>query len=153
MADARQELVGLSRTCDDADFCGARRTISTTSPEHELRIVLHSRFPQKYEFIPERMLRVEGTRPIAQSTQPPVKSTFALQDLNSSSEYLGVVMAQQCDICGKKPQAGNRISHAHNVTKRRWNINLKPVHAKVAGQGKRMRVCTSCIRSGKVAKA
>ena len=34
-------------------------------------------------------------------------------------------MAQQCDICGKKPQAGNRISHAHNVTKRRWNINLR----------------------------
>jgi len=27
------------------------------------------------------------------------------------------------------------------------------VHANVAGQGKRMRVCTSCIRSGKVAKA
>jgi large subunit ribosomal protein L28 len=62
-------------------------------------------------------------------------------------------MAQQCEICGKKPQFGNRISHAHNVTKRRWNINLRPVHAKVAGQGKRMRVCTSCIRSGKVAKA
>ncbi len=40
-------------------------------------------------------------------------------------------MAQQCDICGKKPQAGNRISHAHNVTKRRWNINLRPVHARV----------------------
>ena len=51
-------------------------------------------------------------------------------------------MAQQCDICGKKPQAGNRISHAHNVTKRRWNINLRPVHAKVNGQGKRIRVCT-----------
>ncbi|MGB6812004.1 MAG: 50S ribosomal protein L28, partial [Candidatus Sulfotelmatobacter sp.] len=33
-------------------------------------------------------------------------------------------MAQQCDICGKKPQFGNRISHAHNVTKRRWNVNL-----------------------------
>ena len=86
---------------------------------------------------------------IAESIQVPVKFRFALQVLNSS----GVVMAQQCDICGKKPQAGNRISHAHNVTKRRWNINLKPVHAKVAGQGKRMRVCTSCIRSGKVAKA
>jgi large subunit ribosomal protein L28 len=64
-----------------------------------------------------------------------------------------LVMAQQCDICGKKPQAGNRISHAHNVTKRRWNINLRPVHAKVAGQGKRIRVCTSCLRSGKVVKA
>ena len=62
-------------------------------------------------------------------------------------------MAQQCDICGKKPQAGNRISHAHNVTKRRWNVNLRPVHAKVNGQGKRIRVCASCLRRGKVAKA
>ena len=62
-------------------------------------------------------------------------------------------MAQQCDICGKKPQAGNHISHAHNVTKRRWNINLRPVHARVGATTKRMRVCTSCIRSGKVQKA
>jgi len=64
-----------------------------------------------------------------------------------------VPMAQQCDICGKKPQSGNRISHAHNVTKRRWNVNLRPVHAKVGGQGKRIRVCASCLRSGKVVKA
>jgi large subunit ribosomal protein L28 len=26
---------------------------------------------------------------------------------------------------------GNTISHAHNVSKRRWNINLRPVHAKI----------------------
>src|SRR5208283_628935 len=63
------------------------------------------------------------------------------------------VMAQQCDICGKKPQSGNRISHAHNVTKRRWNVNLRPVHARVGATTKRMRVCTACIRSGKVVKA
>ena len=62
-------------------------------------------------------------------------------------------MAQQCDICGKKPQAGNRISHAHNVTKRRWNLNLQSVRAFVNGASKRMRVCTSCIRSNKVQKA
>lgn len=74
---------------------------------------------------------------------------FALQDLNSS----GVVMAQQCDICGKKPQAGNRISHAHNVTKRRWNINLQTVRAIVDGASRRIRACTSCIRNGKVQKA
>jgi large subunit ribosomal protein L28 len=86
---------------------------------------------------------------IAESSQVPVKSRLALQVLNS----LGVVMAQQCDICGKKPQAGNRISHAHNVTKRRWNINLRPVHARVGAATKRMRVCTSCLRSGKVVKA
>jgi large subunit ribosomal protein L28 len=62
-------------------------------------------------------------------------------------------MAQVCQICGKRPMAGNNISHAHNVTKRRWNINLRPVHAKVQGGSKRMRVCTSCLRSGKVTKA
>ncbi len=40
-------------------------------------------------------------------------------------------MAHVCDLCGKGPQFGNNISHAHNVTKRRWNVNLRPVHAKV----------------------
>jgi len=49
-------------------------------------------------------------------------------------------MAQQCEICGKKPQFGNHISHAHNVTKRRWNVNLRPVHARVGATTKRMRV-------------
>jgi large subunit ribosomal protein L28 len=62
-------------------------------------------------------------------------------------------MAQVCDICGKKPLFGNTISHAHNVSRRRWNVNLRPVHAKVNGVGKRIRACTSCIRSGKVVKA
>jgi large subunit ribosomal protein L28 len=62
-------------------------------------------------------------------------------------------MAQVCQICGKKPMSGNTISHAHNVSKRRWNVNLRPVHAKVGATTKRMRVCTSCLRSGKVVKA
>jgi large subunit ribosomal protein L28 len=62
-------------------------------------------------------------------------------------------MAQVCEICGKGPRSGNNISHAHNVTKRRWNINLRPVRAKVGGSNRRMRVCTSCLRSGKVVKA
>src|ERR1017187_6199318 len=63
------------------------------------------------------------------------------------------VMARVCDICGKGPQFGNTISHAHNVSKRRWNVNLRPVHAKVGAATKHIRVCTSCLRSGKVVKA
>jgi large subunit ribosomal protein L28 len=63
------------------------------------------------------------------------------------------VMAQTCDVCGKGPQFGNNISHAHNVTRRRWNVNLQAVKALVNGAPKRIRVCTSCIKSGKVAKA
>ena len=62
-------------------------------------------------------------------------------------------MAMVCDLCGRGPQFGNRISHAHNVTKRRWNINLQSVRAIVKGSTKRIRVCTSCIKSGKVQKA
>jgi large subunit ribosomal protein L28 len=62
-------------------------------------------------------------------------------------------MAQVCEICGKGPQFGNRISHAHNVTKRRWNVNLRAIRASVKGATKRIRVCTSCLRSGKVVKA
>ena len=72
----------------------------------------------------------------------------------TGSKYLGdfCLMAQVCEICGRGPQFGNRISHAHNVTKRRWNINLQSVRALVKGAGKRIRVCTSCIRDGKVQK-
>ena len=62
-------------------------------------------------------------------------------------------MAQVCDVCGKGPQFGNNISHAHNVTRRRWNVNLQKVKALVNGATKSLRVCTSCIKSGKIAKA
>lgn len=65
-------------------------------------------------------------------------------------------MPRVCDVCGKGPQFGNNISHAHNVTKRRWEVNLRPVKARLkssAGPVRRMRVCTSCLRSGKVVKA
>ena len=40
-------------------------------------------------------------------------------------------MARVCDVCGKGPQFGNNISHAHNVTKRRWEVNLRPVKARL----------------------
>ena len=45
-------------------------------------------------------------------------------------------MAQVCDICGKGPQFGNNISHAHNITRRRWSVNLQAVKALVNGQPK-----------------
>ena len=63
-------------------------------------------------------------------------------------------MSKVCDLCGRGPQFGNRISHANNVTKRRWDINLQ----KVARGGSRalrsaLKCCTDCIKSGKVQKA
>jgi large subunit ribosomal protein L28 len=62
-------------------------------------------------------------------------------------------MARRCDVCGKGPVVGNQISHAHNVSKRRWLPNLQSVRALVSGRTRRLRVCTRCLRSDKVAKA
>ena len=61
-------------------------------------------------------------------------------------------MSKKCDICGKGPMVGNNVSHAHNLTKRRWLPNLQKVKVKENGSTKRMRVCTNCIKSGKVVK-
>ena len=49
--------------------------------------------------------------------------------------------------------AGHNVSHAHNVTKRRFNPNLQKVRALSSGQVKKMMVCTNCIKSGYVVKA
>ncbi len=62
-------------------------------------------------------------------------------------------MARVCDICGKGPVFGHNVSHANNKTNRRWYPNLQRVRALVDGMPRRIRVCTSCIRSGKVLKA
>ena len=62
-------------------------------------------------------------------------------------------MAKRCEICGKGPMVGHNVSHAHNLTKRRWLPNLQRVRAMVDGKPKRITVCTECIRSGRVVKA
>jgi large subunit ribosomal protein L28 len=61
-------------------------------------------------------------------------------------------MAQRCELCGKGPRFGNRVSHAHNVTSRRFNPNLQRMRAVVNGVQRRVRICTRCLRSGKVIK-
>ncbi len=62
-------------------------------------------------------------------------------------------MARVCEICGKGPRVGNNVSHAHNKTKRRWLPNLQRVRVNINGTRKRMKVCTSCLKQGRVTKA
>jgi large subunit ribosomal protein L28 len=62
-------------------------------------------------------------------------------------------VSKECEVCGKKPITGNNVSHSHKLTKRRWLPNLQKIRVKVDGGSKRMRVCTSCIRSGSIEKA
>jgi len=61
-------------------------------------------------------------------------------------------MARRCDVCGKSPAVGNTISHAHKLTRRRWLPNLVSMRAMVSGRARRVRVCTRCLKAGKVTK-
>lgn len=62
-------------------------------------------------------------------------------------------MSKICEICGKKPLVGHNVSHAHNLTKRRFYPNLQRVRAMHQGKVKRIMVCTGCIKSGRIQKA
>jgi large subunit ribosomal protein L28 len=60
---------------------------------------------------------------------------------------------KSCEVCGKRPVVGRQLSHAHNVSSRRFEPNLQTVKAMINGGVKRIRVCTRCLRSGRVVKA
>lgn len=63
------------------------------------------------------------------------------------------IMAKQCDVCGKKAQVGNLVSHSNIKTKRRFHPNLQNVRHQFAdGEVRTLTVCTRCIRSGAVQK-
>ncbi len=62
-------------------------------------------------------------------------------------------MANTCDFCGKGRLVGNKVSHSNIKTKKVQHPNLQRVRALVEGVVARVRVCTRCLRSGRVVKA
>ena len=61
-------------------------------------------------------------------------------------------MANRCELCNKGTRAGNNVSHANNRTKRTFKPNLQRMRALIDGVPRRVRVCTSCLKAGKVQK-
>jgi large subunit ribosomal protein L28 len=61
-------------------------------------------------------------------------------------------MAANCDICGKGPWFGKRVTFSHKRNNRRWNPNIQHVRALVDGSPRRLNVCTSCIKADKVTR-
>jgi large subunit ribosomal protein L28 len=61
-------------------------------------------------------------------------------------------MSRKCEICGKKPMFGNRISHSNNATRRRFNPNIRKMRVVVDGVKKRVTICTDCLSAGKVTR-
>jgi large subunit ribosomal protein L28 len=74
-------------------------------------------------------------------------------------------MSAVCQICGKKPALGNRITtrgkakylggvgtKVTGIARRKFKPNLQRVRAVVQGTPRTIRACTQCIRSGRVTK-
>jgi ribosomal protein L28 len=61
-------------------------------------------------------------------------------------------MSKVCELCGKKPVTGYNISHAHNKTKTRWYPNLQKVNNVENGRVHKIKVCTRCIKAGRITK-
>ncbi|MGY8768766.1 MAG: 50S ribosomal protein L28 [Pirellulales bacterium] len=75
-------------------------------------------------------------------------------------------MAKSCEVCSKSPQVGNRVqtrgkakylggvgTKKTGITKRKFRPNLQNVKVVTPnGTHKSMKVCTQCIRSGRIKK-
>ena len=56
-------------------------------------------------------------------------------------------MARKCDICGKGPQFGNRVSHSNRKTRHKFNPNIQSVRLEINGVSRKVKICTSCLRN------
>ena len=63
------------------------------------------------------------------------------------------LMSYRCEICGKEPWYGKQVSFSHKRSSRRWLPNIQRVRVKDGTNTRRARVCTSCLKAGKVHKA
>jgi large subunit ribosomal protein L28 len=59
----------------------------------------------------------------------------------------------RCYVCQKGVAYGNNVSHANNRTRRVWKPNLQTARVLLDGKPVRVKVCTQCLRSGKVQRA
>ena len=75
-------------------------------------------------------------------------------------------MSRICAICGKRQHVGGSVTrrgmakkkggigmHVVKDVKRVFSPNLQPAHVKINGTPQHIKVCTACLRSGKVVKA
>jgi len=85
-----------------------------------------------------------------------------LPAISHSSHHLReLAVAAVCDICAKSPVFGRRVSRlgknaqvrrVKGRARRRFNPNIQRVRAVVGGSPKRLNVCTSCLKAGKVTR-
>lgn len=64
-----------------------------------------------------------------------------------------VLLMAKCAICDKGAHFGIAVSHSHRRSNKMWKSNVKSVKVNLNGAARKMYVCTSCLRSGKVERA
>ena len=62
-------------------------------------------------------------------------------------------MSKQCEICGKKQIKAAKRTFSNKQNCYRQTPNLQSVSVATEGGKKKMTVCTSCLKAGKVQKA
>ena len=62
-------------------------------------------------------------------------------------------MAYRCELCGKEPWTGKQVSVSQKRSSKTWRPNIQKIRVKHGTNSRRARVCTSCIKAGKVEKA
>jgi large subunit ribosomal protein L28 len=75
------------------------------------------------------------------------------------------IMSRVCQFCGKKTQFGKSISRrglakakggvglkTTGITRRTFKPNIQRVRAKVGSSVKRVKICTQCLKLGRIEK-
>jgi large subunit ribosomal protein L28 len=115
-----------------------------------VRSLLASPYWAGFDFKPARWLHLTGC-PARTSWPWGARERVHTFDLVT---YKEAIVASHCDVCGKGPGFGMSVSHSHRRTHRRWNPNVQTIRALVApGTRRRVNVCTSCLKAGKVTRA
>jgi|SRR5689334_22390251 len=56
-------------------------------------------------------------------------------------------MGARCNVCGRRPQYGSKVSHSNRHTNRRFKVNVQHRRIVLDGVARNVYICTRCLRT------
>ena len=56
-------------------------------------------------------------------------------------------MGARCNVCGRRPQYGSKVSHSNRHTNRRFKVNVQHRRVVIDGVARNVYICTRCLRT------